>query len=86
MEEKKGKGERKKKKKKMVKEAPNGYVHVRARRGEATDSHSLAERVLLINYNKLLENELIIIQINSSAFLFHFLSLSRQEERKSVRE
>lgn len=23
-----------------------GYIHVRARRGQATDSHSLAERVL----------------------------------------
>ncbi|GER53792.1 basic helix-loop-helix (bHLH) DNA-bindingsuperfamily protein [Striga asiatica] len=27
------------------KEAPKGYIHVRARRGQATDSHSLAERV-----------------------------------------
>ncbi|CAA0831773.1 Transcription factor bHLH137 [Striga hermonthica] len=27
------------------KEAPIGYIHVRARRGQATDSHSLAERV-----------------------------------------
>ncbi|KAJ1269367.1 hypothetical protein BS78_07G206500 [Paspalum vaginatum] len=26
-------------------EAPKGYIHVRARRGQATDSHSLAERV-----------------------------------------
>lgn len=26
-------------------EAPKDYVHVRARRGQATDSHSLAERV-----------------------------------------
>ncbi|XP_019707848.1 transcription factor BC1 isoform X2 [Elaeis guineensis] len=26
-------------------EAPPGYIHVRARRGQATDSHSLAERV-----------------------------------------
>ncbi|RWW85726.1 hypothetical protein BHE74_00005576 [Ensete ventricosum] len=26
-------------------ESPAGYIHVRARRGEATDSHSLAERV-----------------------------------------
>lgn len=44
MEEKKGKAE-KKRKKKVVKEVPSGFVHVRARRGEATDSHSLAERV-----------------------------------------
>ncbi|KAK4414101.1 Transcription factor [Sesamum alatum] len=30
---------------KKCKEAPAGYIHVRARRGQATDSHSLAERV-----------------------------------------
>ncbi|XP_044491627.1 transcription factor bHLH137-like isoform X3 [Mangifera indica] len=33
-----------KKQKKAPEEPPSGYVHVRARRGEATDSHSLAER------------------------------------------
>ncbi|XP_065015502.1 basic helix-loop-helix protein 80-like [Musa acuminata AAA Group] len=41
--------EEKKKKKKKDDEADNGegrgYIHVRARRGEATDSHSRAERV-----------------------------------------
>lgn len=31
--------------KKVPEEPPTGYVHVRARRGQATDSHSLAERV-----------------------------------------
>ncbi|XVF54755.1 hypothetical protein PTKIN_Ptkin05aG0207100 [Pterospermum kingtungense] len=31
--------------KKSPEESPTGYIHVRARRGEATDSHSLAERV-----------------------------------------
>ncbi|KAL3818519.1 hypothetical protein ACJIZ3_004424 [Penstemon smallii] len=31
--------------KKATEEAPTGYIHVRARRGQATDSHSLAERV-----------------------------------------
>lgn len=35
-------------KKKAAKEAPTGYIHVRARRGQATDSHSLAERVPLV--------------------------------------
>ncbi|KAE8705220.1 bHLH137 protein [Hibiscus syriacus] len=30
---------------KKDKEAPTQYIHVRARRGQATDSHSLAERV-----------------------------------------
>ncbi|KAF9686123.1 hypothetical protein SADUNF_Sadunf03G0125500 [Salix dunnii] len=34
-----------KKQKKVPVELPTGCVHVRARRGEATDSHSLAERV-----------------------------------------
>ncbi|KAI3463574.1 hypothetical protein Pfo_020237 [Paulownia fortunei] len=31
--------------KKAAETAPTGYIHVRARRGQATDSHSLAERV-----------------------------------------
>lgn len=39
-EQRKGKG----KNAKPV-EPPKDYVHVRARRGQATDSHSLAERV-----------------------------------------
>ncbi|XP_049410122.1 transcription factor bHLH137-like isoform X2 [Solanum stenotomum] len=44
--EKKAKDNNKKKEEKKVpEEAPTGYVHVRARRGQATDSHSLAERV-----------------------------------------
>ena len=30
-------------------EPPKDYIHVRARRGQATDSHSLAERVRIIN-------------------------------------
>ncbi|XP_039121432.1 transcription factor bHLH137-like [Dioscorea cayenensis subsp. rotundata] len=34
-----------KKKKTCDQEPPEGYIHVRARRGQATDSHSLAERV-----------------------------------------
>ncbi|KAM7273584.1 hypothetical protein ACFE04_028248 [Oxalis oulophora] len=37
----KGKNE----KKIISEEEPKGYIHVRARRGQATDSHSLAERV-----------------------------------------
>lgn len=30
-------------------EPPKDYIHVRARRGQATDSHSLAERVRIPN-------------------------------------
>ncbi|KAL3835373.1 hypothetical protein ACJIZ3_010109 [Penstemon smallii] len=42
-----GDGEKNKSKeeKKIEKKATEGYIHVRARRGQATDSHSLAERV-----------------------------------------
>lgn len=29
-------------------EPPKDYIHVRARRGQATDSHSLAERVRIL--------------------------------------
>ncbi|KAK9120184.1 hypothetical protein Scep_018277 [Stephania cephalantha] len=46
VEEKVGKAEKKSKRKSSNEQPPpTGYVHVRARRGEATDSHSLAERV-----------------------------------------
>lgn len=34
-------------------EPPKDYIHVRARRGQATDSHSLAERVM--HFSQLLE-------------------------------
>ncbi|KAL4634595.1 hypothetical protein ACB092_04G211500 [Castanea dentata] len=43
-EGKKSKAE-KKDQEKVAEEPPTGYIHVRARRGQATDSHSLAERV-----------------------------------------
>ncbi|XP_028766268.1 transcription factor bHLH137-like [Neltuma alba] len=36
--------DKKKNQKKSPEEPPTGYIHVRARRGQATDSHSLAER------------------------------------------
>ncbi|VAH67621.1 unnamed protein product [Triticum turgidum subsp. durum] len=41
-------------------EPPKDFIHVRARRGEATDSHSLAERVMLdeiINYVQSLQRQ-----------------------------
>ncbi|KAL4361991.1 hypothetical protein GQ457_04G014840 [Hibiscus cannabinus] len=44
MEQETGK-KRKQKKNEKEKKAPTEYIHVRARRGQATDSHSLAERV-----------------------------------------
>ncbi|XP_022955260.1 transcription factor bHLH137-like [Cucurbita moschata] len=41
----KGKTGKKEEKKASEDGAPTGYIHVRAKRGQATDSHSLAERV-----------------------------------------
>ena len=35
-------------------EPPKDYIHVRARRGQATDSHSLAERVRTFSSIKLI--------------------------------
>lgn len=50
MREVKGKKQKKvkecKEKKGGEEETPKDYIHVRARRGQATDSHSLAERVI----------------------------------------
>lgn len=44
-----------KKPKKVAVEVPAGFVHVRARRGQATDSHSLAERVIFLSNQTLLD-------------------------------
>ncbi|KAK9733974.1 hypothetical protein RND81_04G105000 [Saponaria officinalis] len=44
-EEKKEEDEEKEENQKMISEPFKDYIHVRARRGQATDSHSLAERV-----------------------------------------
>lgn len=49
-----GKEKKTKEDKKCPEEAPTGYIHVRARRGQATDSHSLAERVPYFDYILLL--------------------------------
>lgn len=42
---------------KPASEPPKDYIHVRARRGQATDSHSLAERVFfkLLQLSKIYE-------------------------------
>lgn len=45
LQEKKARGHGDVKAKEAGGEPPAGYIHVRARRGQATDSHSLAERV-----------------------------------------
>jgi len=44
-------------------EEPKGYIHVRARRGQATDSHSLAERVLCTIACKFSPSSLLLIYV-----------------------
>lgn len=39
------------------------YIHVRARRGQATDSHSLAERVFFFFFNLINHNLLVLVFI-----------------------
>lgn len=68
-------------------EPPKDYIHVRARRGEATDSHSLAERVWMTF--ALLYSYTYFATIYGSQFPLtrHIivLNLVRLEERKSVK-
>jgi len=69
-EEDKGK-EEKKEQRKCPEEPPTGYIHVRARRGQATDSHSLAERVLYSLTNWKLSMALGPTNVlGSSSFIF----------------
>lgn len=58
------------------------YVHVRARRGQATDSHSLAERVISFNplIKCLIKRVLVLSLLISFSFLFY-----RRGERKLMR-
>ncbi|KAG5555602.1 hypothetical protein RHGRI_006298 [Rhododendron griersonianum] len=96
--EKKGKGLTKKSKSKANETSDDGeklpYVHVRARRGQATDSHSLAERARRekINARMKLLQELVpgCNKISGTAMVLdeiinHVQSLQRQVEFLSMR-
>ncbi|KAG6640869.1 hypothetical protein I3843_09G034100 [Carya illinoinensis] len=93
--EKKGKGCTKKSKNETSKDAQKlPYVHVRARRGQATDSHSLAERARRekINARMKLLQELVpgCSKISGTALVLdeiinHVQSLQRQVEFLSMR-
>ncbi|XP_022853307.1 transcription factor bHLH78-like isoform X2 [Olea europaea var. sylvestris] len=71
----------KKDEKKAEEKPPTGYIHVRARRGQATDGHSLAERVTgkalmldeIINYVQSLQNqiEFLSMKLASTNPMFH---------------
>lgn len=74
---------------------PTGLIRVRARRGQATDYHSLAERVRTAQFKKHInfadhQNSKVISHYNSNllsllfATFFFFANGFRQEERKSV--
>lgn len=93
--EKKGKGSTKKSKNESNEDAEKlPYVHVRARRGQATDSHSLAERARRekINARMKLLQELVpgCNKISGTALVLdeiinHVQSLQRQVEFLSMR-
>jgi len=70
-------GKRERSSKKADEEEPKGYIHVRARRGQATDSHSLAERVLCTIACKFSPSSLLLIYVAWSGclglFFAHFV-------------
>jgi len=53
----------KKDQKKGSEDPPTGYIHVRARRGQATDSHSLAERVQYIHHSLTTMNHCVYVYV-----------------------
>lgn len=64
-------------------EAPKDYIHVRARRGQATDSHSLAERVCL--NSMLCSVDLCFFVVLEFGFGLKFLLLNLVYHRYLVR-
>lgn len=40
------------------------YIHVRARRGQATNSHSLAERVIILSESRIYRRILDYVELN----------------------
>lgn len=72
-------------------EPPKDYIHVRARRGQATDSHSLAERVSYLIFANCNDMLTIIIFFNYNILIcidmLCVLNVSfRSVERRSVKE
>lgn len=64
-------------------EPPKDYIHVRARRGQATDSHSLAERVRAKS-QMLCISLFLHSNLKCSQFLTFCCPLCRFDERKSA--
>ncbi|XP_059309743.1 transcription factor bHLH75-like isoform X2 [Lycium ferocissimum] len=74
-------------------EKPREVVHVRAKRGQATDSHSLAERTMgmavmldvIINYVRSLQNQIDFLSMKlSAASLFYDFNSSEMDDMESM--
>ncbi|KAL3369880.1 hypothetical protein AABB24_007092, partial [Solanum stoloniferum] len=74
-------------------EKPREVVHVRAKRGQATDSHSLAERTMgmavmldvIINYVRSLQNQIDFLSMKlSAASLFYDFNSSEMDDMDSM--
>ncbi|OIW15383.1 hypothetical protein TanjilG_24368 [Lupinus angustifolius] len=85
--------EEKKGQRKSSEEPPKGYIHVRARRGEATDSHSLAERVTgkalmldeIINHVQSLQNQVELLSLKLASVNPMFYDLATDLDTLLVR-
>ena len=61
------------------------YIHVRARRGQATDSHSLAERVILFKPLKKRNLNFPFVNEYDNMLLIKKIYFSRQGEKRLAR-
>lgn len=62
-------------------EAPKDYIHVRARRGQATDSHSLAERVRQMGSILSRSSHLCLAKLSSIDIVFYvFVTGPKRED------
>lgn len=69
-------------------EPPKDYIHVRARRGQATDSHSLAERVrITIGFIISRSYYLLVVAMNCESVISSLITEfpDRFEEKKLVK-
>ena len=66
-------------------EKPREVVHVRARRGQATDSHSLAERVIIFRKHPCFSKQKTTLFGSNSGHGINAMNF-RLEEEKSMRD
>lgn len=78
-------GRKRKRNSESVVEKPKEVIHVRAKRGQATDSHSLAERVLIFFlFSSVFLNQIKILSCRLFVFLTFssYLMLGKKRENK----